>query len=397
MSVLGRAGVAEAWSALLASKQRTALALIGIVIGVASVSAMLSVGTIVREEAVRQFKELGTEVFDVRVRPAQRGPGVRAALTVEQAQGLADLDSVAAVAPYAQAADEVVLLGLTTTSAIIVGATYTMPSLLRLRLADGRFVSRLDSGRYFCVVGEKVARDIAEAAPGASIVGAAVHIGEFVYTVVGVLDRVPLGQRPFDPNRSVFVPIADAPRVAPKASLREVVARMVPGVGHLQVERDVIAYFKRVTPSLKTSITSAEELIESMHRQLRLYTLLLGTVGGISLLVGGIGVMNVMLVAVSERKVEVGLRRALGARQRDIQLQFLLEAVILSFAGGLFGVLLAVGATYGICQWSGWAFALSPAGTVLGVAVAAGSGVFFGFYPAHQAARLDPVAALHGR
>ena len=389
--------MAEAWSALLASKQRSALALIGIVIGVASVSSMISVGTIVREEAVRQFKELGTEVFDVRLRAVDRARRAQAQATVEQANGLVELPSVVASAPYADTSEMVVLEGRGTTPAQVIGATHAMPSLLRLRLAEGRFVTHLDAGRYFCVIGAEVAKELREAAPLAELPGASVRIGEFVYTVVGVLAPVPVGQRPFNPNRMVAIPIADVPRVIPKARLRDIVARMAPGAGHARVEREVAAYFKRVAPHLTARVTSAEELIESMHRQMRLYTLLLGTVGGISLLVGGIGVMNVMLVAVSERKVEVGLRRALGARRRDVQLQFLLEAVILSFAGGVLGVLLAVAATWGICRWSGWLFTLSPGGTFLGVVVAAGAGVFFGFYPAYQAARLDPVAALHGR
>lgn len=397
MSVLGRVGVAEAWSALLASKQRSALALIGIVIGVASVSSMISVGTIVRAEAVRQFRELGTEMFDVRLRAADRARRARAQATVEQANGLSELASVSAVAPFADSAEEVVLEGRGTAPARVVGTTHVMPSLLRLRIAEGRFVTRLDAGRYFCVIGAEIAKELLEAVPRAELLGASVRIGEFVHTVVGVLAPVPVGQRPFNPNRMVAIPIADVPRVIPKGRIRDIVGRTAPGEGHARVQREVGAYFSRVAPHLTAKVSSAEELIESMHRQMRLYTLLLGTVGGISLLVGGIGVMNVMLVAVSERKVEVGLRRALGARRRDVQFQFLLEAMILSFVGGVLGVLLAVGATWGICWWSGWLFTLSAGGTFLGVAVAAGSGVFFGFYPAWQAARLDPVAALHGR
>ena len=141
---------------------------------------------------------------------------------------------------------------------------------------------------------------------------------------------------------------------------------------------------------------SPEELIEQMHRQMRLYTLLLGAIGGISLLVGGIGVMNVMLVAVTERRKEIGVRRALGATRWNIQAQFLTESAILSLLGGLLGVVLGVGATWGICHFSGWTFALSPGGTSLGAFVAGSAGLFFGFYPARRAAGLDPIAALQG-
>ena len=134
-----------------------------------------------------------------------------------------------------------------------------------------------------------------------------------------------------------------------------------------------------------------------MYKQMRLFALLLGTVGGISLLVGGIGVMNIMLVSVTERRLEIGVRRALGARRADIQRQFLIESMILSLLGGVIGIALGVGASYAICRYTGWAFQVSFPAVGLGVGVASGAGVFFGFYPAYQAARLDPVVALRGK
>ena len=124
------------------------------------------------------------------------------------------------------------------------------------------------------------------------------------------------------------------------------------------------------------------------------YTLLLGTVGAISLLMGGIGVMNVMLVTVTERRGEIGVRRALGARRRHIQLQFLTESVIPPLLGGVIGIGLATLATYIVCRFTGWEFAVSTTALALGAGVAGGAGVFIGFYPAHRAARLDPVDAL---
>ena len=144
-------------------------------------------------------------------------------------------------------------------------------------------------------------------------------------------------------------------------------------------------------------VESAEKLIEQMHKQMRLFTLLLGTVGAISLLVGGIGVMNVMLVSVTERRLEIGIRRALGARRRDIQRQFLTESVILSLLGGAFGIAFGIGASYLISHYNGWTFLVSTPAVGLGVGITGGAGIFFGFYPAWQAARLDPVTTLRGR
>ena len=305
------------------------------------------------------------------------------------------MPAIAAAAPYTIGSAPTVLAGTVPSTSRIVGVTTAMAELGRLELAEGRFVSRLDSDGYFCTVGADTAREI-RAAAGGSVVGQSVRVGNAVFTVVGALEKAALGQRPFDPNNAVLVPIATSTRIIPEATLRDVLARASPGAHYREAQEQAAAYFGSRLPGVRVQVRSAEELIEHMHRQLRLYTLLLGTVGGISLLVGGIGVMNVMLVAVAERKAEIGVRRALGARRRDIQAQFLTEAALLSLAGGVVGVVVAILATWGICRLTGWTYAVSAGGTALGTMVAGSAGVFFGFFPAHQAARLDPVAALHG-
>ena len=155
--------------------------------------------------------------------------------------------------------------------------------------------------------------------------------------------------------------------------------------------------FAAKSADLSLKIDSPKTLIERMHDQMRLFTLLLGAVGGISLLVGGIGIMNVMLISITERRLEIGIRRALGARRRDIQGQFLIESIILSLLGGAMGLALGIGASYVICQFTNWTFVIPAMSIVLGVGVATAAGLFFGYYPAWQAARLDPIAALRGK
>ena len=395
MGPRGRANLSEALAGLLAAKQRTALALIGIVIGVASVSSMISVGAIVRSEAARQFEDLGTDIVDIRLRARDRDKG-RISVPLEDAERVVSLPGLRAAAPYTLDSANVVLGGVTTSLVRVIGATEALADLNRLRIAEGRFISRLDAGRHFCVIGAEVAGELRRALPG-PVVGRSVGIGGIGHTVVGVLERAAAGKRAFEPDRVVVIPIKTARRITPQATLRDIIARMAPGAHHREVARQVAGYFRLRVPAARAKVRSAEELIEQLHRQMRLYTLLLGTVGGISLLVGGIGVMNVMLVAVSERRPEIGVRRALGARRRDIQVQFLAEALILALLGGVAGVVLAAGATWGICRYTGWVFEVSSGGTLLGALVAGGAGVFFGFYPAWQAARLDPVAALRGR
>ncbi len=392
--LFNRAHLEEACSSLLSARHRTAPALIGIAIGVASVSSMISVGSVAKTEAVRQFQELGTDIVNIRLRARGEGGG-RIAIGLADAEGIVALSGIRRAAPYTEAAVPAVLGGTETESVRVIGATGELAALARLELAEGRFVSKLDGGQYFCTVGFEVANKLREAT-GGRIIGAKVRLRETVFTVVGALRRSAVGQRPFEPNLAVFLPVATAGRITPEETLRNILAQTAADTDYRAATREIVSYFRERVPRAQVQVRSPEALIEQLHRQMRLYTLLLGAIGGISLLVGGIGVMNVMLVAVTERRKEIGVRRALGATRWDIQAQFLTESAVLSLLGGLVGVVLGLGATWGICHFSGWTFALSAGGTVLGAIVAGGSGIFFGFYPAHRAAGLDPVAALQG-
>ena len=155
------------------------------------------------------------------------------------------------------------------------------------------------------------------------------------------------------------------------------------------------AYLARFSKKLRVRVQSARALIEQMQKQSKMLTLLLGTVGSISLIVGGIGIMNVMLVAVSERRLEIGIRRALGARQGDIHSQFLIESIILSLSGGVIGVILGIATSYAICEFTGWAFSVSTFAVTVGTAVSSAIGVFFGFCP-HTRRRVSTLSWCYG-
>ena len=390
---LVKANVKEAAASLVSSRQRSLLALLGIAIGVGSVIAMMSVGVIVRDEGLRQFRELGTDILSIRV--GRAAPHIAGLVTPEDAFGLAALPTIDAAAPYMTSQGRISLAGRAAQDVTIVGATAGLADLDKLRIAAGRHISDLDKRRYFCVVGASVASAMRKAG-FEKIIGETVRIDSAVYTVVGILERAPQGKRRYDPTRSVFIPISAARRVFLRPAIRNFTARMSPGTHHLAATRDVGGYFRRKAPDLKVRVRSAEQLIEQMYKQMRLFTLLLGSLGSISLLVGGIGVMNVMLISVAERRTEIGIRRAIGARRADIQGQFLIESVILSLAGGAVGMGAGIAATWGICNFAGWTFQISATAMGLGMAVATACGVLFGFYPAWQAARLDPVATLRG-
>ena len=231
--------------------------------------------------------------------------------------------------------------------------------------------------------------------------GVAIDVGETVflddrqYTIVGKLAPAAMGaMRPYESTEGVLLPVSTVLRMYPQAASRTVMARLEPGVTAATASVEIEGYFASRSRPLNVRIISPEQIIEHMERQSRMFTLLLGAIGSISLIVGGVGVMNVMLVSVSERKREIGIRRALGARKQDIQWQFLIESVILSLAGGILGILIGVGASYFIARYSGWHFEIVHGALVLGVGVSVAVGVFFGFYPARQASALNPIQAL---
>ncbi len=392
MLPLVQANLKEAASSLLAAKQRTLLALIGIAIGIGSVIAMISLGLIARDEALEQFQELGTDILTISL--DHRGPsGDLSAIDPEQASGVARLSVITAAAPYADSYAQISLPRRAPKDAVLIGATATLPDLNKLKLESGRHISDLDLRRYFCVIGPEIAADLRHAGTR-NLIGEALEVAGNAYTIVGVLRRTPQGMRDFDVSRAVIIPLSTARRVFRRPEIRNITARMSPGTHHVVAERKIADYFRRLSPGVEVRVRSAEHLIEQMHKQMRLFALLLGSVGGISLLVGGIGVMNVMLVSVSERRQEIGIRRALGARRADIQGQFLIESIVLSLAAGVVGVGAGVGATWVICQITDWAFQVSMLAVGLGVGVASAAGIFFGLYPAYRAARLDPVEAL---
>ena len=364
------------------------IALIGIVIGIGSVIALMSIGSIYQAETLKRFEDLGTDTLSIR-NDGLREAGFRLADVIGLA---AETSSISLAAPWVSSFERLTHDGKEIGTGRAVGVTAAMADLRKLTLETGRFISDLDHRQFYCVIGAEMALGM-RAIGARDIVGQRIKVRGRLYTVVGVLNDAPRG-RDFEPNRSVFVPITTAQRAFESRNIHNIFARMAPDTHHRVANADVVAYFQRKAPHLSIDVISAEELIEQIQEQMQLITLLLGVIGSIALIVGGVGVMNVMLVSVAERQKEIGLRRALGARRGDIERQFLIESLILSLLGGLFGIILGIASSYAICLFTGWDFSVSVTSIMLGVGVASGVGIFFGLYPAHRAARLDPIAAL---
>ena len=388
-----KANAKEAVASLLGSKQRSLLALIGIVIGIASVIAMLSVGAVAKQRALEQFRELGTDYLAIG--PEDLGTRPVIPIRLPDALGLSQqVSTIAAVAPWIVGTGEIIYAGTRVANASIVGITGSFSEIHNLDFERGRDISDMDFRRYYCVVGARIASSLRRG--GADrLLGQTIRIGEHLCTIIGVALEAPRsGMRPLDIDRSVLVPFSTAQRMFPESSIQQIAARMTPDTHHAVATEELRGYFRRQVPGLNVWVNSAQRLIDQMQRQMQTFALLLAAIGSISMIVGGIGVMNVMLVSVTERRREIGVRRALGARRVDIQSQFLTESIILSLVGGVLGIALGVGGTWAFCRFVGWTFLVDPSAVAMGVAMSFCVGVFFGIQPAAQAARLDPITAL---
>ena len=390
----------EAVRSILGARLRTLLGLIGIMIGIASVITMISTGEIAKSQARKEFEALGTDLLTIKLPDRLIGAPGRATIGLEDALALAGaMPSVSIAAPRIQTHSSFRYAGKPVGSGPVQGVSASFAEVNRLETAEGRFVSNMDRERYFAVVGADVAEAMRRQRGTHSVIGEVLEVEERLYTVIGVLRPSQEAYAlPFwlEADKSLFVPIGTVRRTEPEKQIELIVARAAPGVHYADAARDVQAYFAKRSQGLELDIVSAEQLIEQMESQLGLMTLLLAAVGSVSLIVGGIGVMNIMLISVTDRRREIGVRRALGANRGDILRQFLIESLILTLGGGAAGVVVGTGMAWGISHVFEWDFFVSSTSIVAGVGVSTAIGVFFGLQPAYQASRLDPIVALQG-
>ena len=382
-------------------KLRSSLSILGVVFGVAAVVAMSSVGEGARRETLAQIASLGIDTVTVRPRPPEPGEKTPAALPAAAAASLGRVvPAVRAVAPVRVAALQADAGGRRA-DVIVIGTTPAYREATRLELAAGRFLADVDETdrKRVAVLGASAARALF---PLGSPVGETVRLGGDWYQVVGVLEgrASPRGRgsaiRGRDLNRSVLVPLPALDRGADRRpdGVDEIVFRVaapeavVPGAGV------ALALVRRATGGEPVEVIVPREILRQRERTQRVFNVVTGAVAAISLLVGGIGIMNIMLASVAERTREVGVRRALGARRRDVAAQFLVESSLLTVTGGLLGSALGLVGSALIQFFAGWPTAVHPLMLVAALVVALAVGIGFGFYPAWHAAGLDPVEAL---
>ncbi len=406
-------------SALTANKLRTSLTLLGMIIGVASVTALMSIGRGVEKQITTELQAAGTNVlfiFSGRPGGSSSEEPVQQ-LTYEDALALEELTwdgTVVGVAAEGSSRSLSVVAQSSDTRASVQGVTANYLSVNNLTLAYGQPISAIDvdSRASVAVLGSKVAADLF---PDDDPIDQTVRAENLRLRVVGVLEEQG-GSAGFgnSSDNAILIPITTA-----QARLsRWVTARGERPVNSISVklldeqEETIDAGAAGIRQILRERheipeeadddfiIMSPKDLIEAVSAALGVFTLFLGAIAGISLLVGGIGIMNIMLVSVTERTREIGIRKAVGAKRRDILIQFLVESVVVSVVGGVLGILLGTLISFGIAQipFGGDGESLQTAVTLdiilLAVSVAATVGIFFGIYPANRAARLDPIQAL---
>ncbi|CAK8720816.1 Putative ABC transport system permease protein [Candidatus Electrothrix laxa] len=382
--------VREAVRSLYTAKQRTLLALIGISIAIGAVIALVSIGIIWGDDMLRKASKSGPDILKIWVYSEK---DFDESVTVEDVFSLLEQSQyLAEVLPIITSQLDYSFRGQRG-SVSIIGTIFSHKTMSRLRLKEGRFISPLDKNKAHVVVGA-AALDAKDFKGGSdALLGSVIKLNNRPYTILGTLEKTNLD---WYANRSIIMPISTAMRYLGVKNISHIMARMRPGVDFRDATKEIKEYFKQSKPQadMKVYVQANEQKIEEAKEQAAMQTKLLGVISAISLLVGGVGIMNVMLTSVMDRRREIGILRAIGARQRDIRRQFLTEAVILSLIGGILGAGLGILSCYIVCSINKWTFFIPELGIWLGVGVSSLVGIFFGFYPAHKAAKLDPITAL---
>jgi putative ABC transport system permease protein len=396
-----------AFRALKVNKMRSALTMLGIIIGVGAVIAMLAVGNGARKRIAEQISSMGSNL--VMVLPGattaggvRMGSGTQPTLTMGDAEAIQkECSAVSNVAPVLSGVAQVVY-GHQNWSTGVVGTTPDMLTVRDWPLAAGRSFTDQDvkSGTKVCLLGQSVIDNLfGDLNP----VGQVVRIKNVPFTVIGVLDEKGQSTHGQDQDDTILVPVTTAQKklfgttfpgmvriIMVKAKSSDDLASAEKQINELLRQRHHIGP-KQDNDFTVRNLTSIMQTAEQSTKKM---TILLGAIASVSLLVGGIGIMNIMLVSVTERTREIGIRMAIGAKTWDIRLQFIIEALILSLIGGVAGIIAGISSSELISMLAGWTTIVSPLSILLAFGFSGMVGIFFGFYPAYKASLLDPIEAL---
>ncbi len=381
----------SAFSHLMASKLRSLLAMLGIVVGTGSVVALLSCGHMAADKALSQIKSLGTDVISMML---VNKPGVNA----DESKGLS-ADDVSIVSRVSQQITEVapiisvfknIYASGVSTNAPIVGSNQDLYSILKIQLSVGRIVTMLDREQLFCVIGDELAKKIQ--LKGIDPLGSQLLVGNEMLTVVGILQPWKSSMLFYENiNQGVLVSLPTAKLLAGSDEIKQVLIKILSDSELNSVKHQLESNITPFVPDRIVRFQDPQSIIDVASKQQSTFTVLLASIGGIALLVGGIGVMNIMLVSVIERRKEIGIRMAIGAQRSDVLMMFLMESVVMTVLGGAFGVIIGLLVSFALAISSGWDYHFYELPPLLGFFVSVLVGMISGIYPAFNASRLDPV------
>jgi len=401
-----------ALKALGRNKLRTALTMLGMIIGVAAVITMVALGTGAQTSIEAQIQSTGTNVIQVQAGNftqggVRQGSGNASTLTPDDAQAISRVDGVQYTAAGVNTRGQLVA-GNQNWNTQVQGTDVDFPAIRAWQILSGNFFTPQDvqTAAKVCVIGTTVRDQLF--GPDTDPTGQTIRISNssasgqtsYPFTIAGVMaskGQTGVGQ---DQDDVVFVPYTTVMKKMRGITFIQQVTVSATAANDVSATADRISALLRVRHKIQPGdpddfmVRTLEEMAAVRVQATQTMTALLASIAGVSLLVGGIGIMNIMLVSVTERTREIGLRMAIGARGRDVLLQFLVEAVVLSLLGGSIGILLGTGLSQGVTLWQGWPTAVSTNAVFIAFGFAAAIGVFFGFYPARKAAALDPIDAL---
>lgn len=397
-----------AWKALVRNKLRAFLTMLGIIIGVASVITMVAIGEGSKQSIRDQLSGMGSNMINIR--PSSNvtvGGGARLGASSLQTLKVEDVDVIkekvnfiTAVSPGLQASGQVINGALNWPTTIQGVSPDYLPVIREWKIKDGLNFTEEDvrTMAKVCVIGQTIVDNIFT--NGQNPIGQTIRFGKIPLKVIGVLAEK--GENTFgqDQDDIIIAPYTTVQkRILAVSYVQTIYASAVNEQSSDTATQEITAVLRK-QHKLKTSdeddfsIRTQAELISTISSTSELLTVLLAAIAGISLVVGGIGIMNIMYVSVTERTKEIGLRMSIGARGIDILLQFLVEAILISITGGIIGVALGIGAAELVNVFMQWPILISESSIILSFMVCAVTGVFFGYYPAQKAARLDPIEAL---
>ncbi|MCX6726295.1 MAG: ABC transporter permease [Candidatus Shapirobacteria bacterium] len=396
----------ESLGTLTLNKTRTGLAVLGIVIGIGSVIALVSLGQATQLSIQNQIESLGANLLTVnpgapRTGAVRGAPGSDTTLTDEDATAIAassQITTINSVSPEYSGRTQITTAGNNTNSSVI-GAVSTYLTIHKLTIDSGRFISDTDNVNMskVAVMGPTVALTLFP--DGSSPIGQNIRIKGQTFTVIGV--TVAKGGNGFNNvDNLIYIPLSTAQKQIFGVDYLSSIAIEAKSSDIMTTAQDEVGYFllarHKISDPTKADFTimSQQDILNTVSSTTGTFTALLSGIAAISLLVGGIGIMNIMLVTVTERTREIGLRKALGAKKTTITTQFLTESIILTFTGGIIGIILGIIISFVVAKLLGTLFFVSPGSILLAFVVSAGIGILFGWYPAKRASNLQPIEAL---